>query len=65
MTEYKCPKCGEVYNSSFNYQCLWCLKCNTKILRPDLQQAENEITKQIDNAFKLANRALQNRDNLK
>lgn len=31
MTEYKCPKCGEVYKSSINYQKLFCLKCNTEI----------------------------------
>lgn len=48
MIEYKCSKCGEVYNSSIDYQKLFCLKCNTEILHPRLQKAQNELDKMHD-----------------
>jgi len=54
MTEYKCPKCGEVYKSTVDYQKLYCLICNTEILHPRLMSAQKELDKMhefLDNAL--------------
>lgn len=45
MTEYTCPKCGEVYQSSIDYQKVYCLVCGTEILHPRLANAQKELDK--------------------